>query len=108
MLKAGPLPMQVNDELINLVKEYASKEEAKFINYLKPKQYYEVEDLKSLTGLDDEVFKEQFDNVLKKALLTEIPHKYKPDTNVYILYRNCHTFVYEQVKIFGKSILKDI
>ncbi|GAG07531.1 unnamed protein product, partial [marine sediment metagenome] len=28
MLRAGPIPMEVNDGLINLVKEYANEDEA--------------------------------------------------------------------------------
>lgn len=85
MLRAGPLPMELNDGLINLVKEYASEDEAKFINNLKPRQFYEFDDLKSITGLDDESLKNQLGNVLKKALLTEVPHKYKPGVNVYFI-----------------------
>ncbi len=85
MLRAGPIPMEVNDGLINLVKEYANEDEAQFINQLKPKQYYEYDDLKSITGLDDESLKKQLDSVLKKALLTEIPHKYKPDVKVFFI-----------------------
>jgi len=85
MLKAGPFPTIVRDEHIKIVKEYASEDEAKFLSQLKPRQFYEYDDLKSITGLDDESFKIQFDNVLKKALMTEIPHEFKPGTNVYFI-----------------------
>ena len=73
-MKAGSLPFPINDTVIDILKMVITEEQANFIALLR-KSSYNLEELKSLTDLDDESLNKMIKDLNHNGALTAIPSK---------------------------------
>lgn len=71
-MKAGSLPFPINDTIIDILKMVITEEQAKFLLQFK-KSSYNLDELKSLTDLDDDVLNKMIKDLNHVGALTAIP-----------------------------------
>ena len=73
-MKAGSLPFPINDTVIDILKMVITEEQAMFLSLLK-KSSYNLEQLKSLTDMNDEALNKMIKDINHTGALTAIPSK---------------------------------
>jgi Na+-translocating ferredoxin:NAD+ oxidoreductase RNF subunit RnfB len=74
IMKAGEMPMPINEPLIDLIKEMVNEEQLKFLlNFRKPS--YTLEQIKAWTELDDESLNKMLADLMHLGMVTGIPSR---------------------------------
>ena len=74
IMKAGEMPMPINEPLLDLIKEMVNELQLKFLlNFRKPS--YTLEQIKDWTDLDDESLKKMLADLMHIGMVTGIPSR---------------------------------
>ncbi len=74
IVKAGQLPMAVNDDLIELLKLIMTEEQAEFIAVFR-KPSLSIDQLKDMTNLDEEVLTLILNDLMNKGVIVGVPSR---------------------------------
>ncbi|MFX1567696.1 MAG: ATP-binding protein [Promethearchaeota archaeon] len=70
-IKAGRLPIRVSDIIIEIMQTLLTEEQAKFITLLK-KRSYNIDELRPLTGMDDEALNKMLNDLMHIGVISGI------------------------------------
>ncbi|MFX0059555.1 MAG: indolepyruvate ferredoxin oxidoreductase subunit alpha [Candidatus Heimdallarchaeota archaeon] len=73
-IKAGRLPIRVSDTIIDIMQALLTEEQAKFITLLK-KRSYNIDQIKSLTDLDEESLNDMLNDLMNIGVISGIPSR---------------------------------